>query len=449
MTQTSRIPNILIIIAFLSDLLTPLLIWKGIVPGQLRWLSHGAIALMIVFVPFRMLAFNRIPVIFWVVVVFSLIGIFTALFSGQGLAPTIWGWWLMFQYPLVCIYSYLEPKWPGGFSKNLMRILMLTLFFEVTIQFGQYLTGEIPGDNLAGTFGENGTGNLLLFLVLVFCFALGEWIENQRWFTLFLALVFGFSASVLGEMKLFLIIMAILGIVTFFLFAFKTKRLLNLVPYTLVMSLLISVFIPVYDTIIPSAREIPIERYFQDEQLLDKYLNLTNRSSDQKSQFVDLGRNYAFTYGWNQISSDPFSMIFGYGIGARSESKTMGIVGRALTQSSVGITSGTSLLVIMQETGLLGLFVLLIFIIGVNSTLLKQIGRHNGLDSNGLRYGLILFTFFWPLWIWYNAAWSLRVPMLIYWTVLGYVLRIPATSRDSNYAVSRLGTHLNDGSLKA
>lgn len=449
MTQTTRIPNILFIIAFLSDLLTPFLIWKGIVPGQLRWLSHGAIALMIVLVPFRMLAFNRIPAVFWVIVVLSLIGIFTALFSGQGIAPTIWGWWLMFQYPLVCIYAYLEPGWSEGFSKYLMRILMLTLIFEVTIQFGQYLMGEIPGDNLAGSFGDHGTGNLLLFLVLVFCFALGNWIENQRWFTLFLALVFGFSASVLGEMKLFLIIMGVLGIVTFFLFALKIKRLLNLIPYVLVMSILMSVFIPVYDTIIPSAREIPIERYFQDEQLLDKYLNLTNRSPDPMSNYFDLGRNYAVTYGWDQISTDPFSLIFGYGIGARSESKTMGIIGRALTQSSVGITSGTSLLIIMQETGLLGLLILVLFIISVISALFKQIGQQKGMDSNGLRYGLILFTLFWPLWIWYNAAWSLRVPMLIYWTVLGYVLRISGDSRESTYTVSRLETHLNEGTQKA
>jgi hypothetical protein len=250
-------------------------------------------------------------------------------------------------------------------------------------------------------------------------------------------------------MKLFLIIMGILGFVSFILFAFKTKRLLNLIPYALIMSLLVSVFIPVYDQIIPSAREIPIERYFQDEQLLEKYLNLTNRSPDLKSNYYDLGRNYAVTYGWDQIDSDPFTLIFGYGIGARSESKTMGIVGRALMQSRVGITSGTSLLIIMQETGLLGLGVLAIFIVSVVTTLFKQINRYTRSESNGLRYGIILFTLFWPLWIWYNAAWSLRVPMLIYWTVLGFVLRFPGTSQEISHLAAKIDTHLKQVSLRA
>ena len=42
-------------------------------------------------------------------------------------------------------------------------------------------------------------------------------------------------------------------------------------------------------------------------------------------------------------------------------------------------------------------------------------------DANGLRYGLIIFTLLLPLWLWYNAAWTLRVPMLLYWSTLGYV----------------------------
>jgi hypothetical protein len=445
MSQTTKLPNSLIILAFLADLLTPLLIWKGILPGGFRWISHAAVILMIGLVPIRMLAFNRIPVSFWIIVVLSLVGIFTAIFTGQGFAATMWGWWLMFQYPLVGLFAYLQPDWPKGFSKKFLTLIVCVLMLEVFVQLGQYFTGETPGDNLAGTFGENGTSHLILFLNLVLCFALGDWLEKQRWTFLAPTLVFGFSASILGEIKFFLVVMGFLGLFASVFYAFKSKRLLNLIPYALLMSLFVLIFIPAYNLIVPSARDIPVDRYFRDEQLVEKYLNLTIRTPNMGSTYYDLGRNYAASYGWDQITSDPFTLIFGYGIGARSESKTLGIVGRALEQGNLGITSGTSLLIIMQETGLLGLFSLLVFMIAVVSNLYKQSRMHPDSDINGLRYGLILFTLLWPLWLWYNTAWILRVPMLIYWVILGYVMGKVERKQVLNPVVSEFRTQLVRG----
>lgn len=422
MSKSSKIPNLLLTLAFLADLLTPILIWKGIVPGGFRWISHVAIVIMIALVPFRMLAFNRIPFSFWIIIILSLVGIFSAFFSGQGIAPTIWGWWLMFQYPLVCLFTFLQPEWPKGFPKFFLTVITATLALEVLVQSGQYLAGEIPGDNLAGTFGDHGTGNLVIFLILVVCFAFGDWIQNRRWIFLAPSLIFGFLASILGEMKLFLPVLAILGILTMFFYAVKSKRFLDLIPYSFLLTFLLVIFIPVYDLIVPSATEIPVDRYFYDQQLVDKYLNFSIKSPDMRSNYYDLGRNYAASYGWNQIKDDPFTLVFGYGIGARSESKTLGIVGRALTQGNLGITAGTSMLIITQETGLLGMVTLLVFMIVVITSLLKQINFHTKSDANGLRYGLIIFTILWPLWLWYNTAWSLRVPMLLYWAILGYVI---------------------------
>ena len=244
---------------------------------------------------------------------------------------------------------------------------------EVLVQLGQYFLGEIPGDNLAGTFGENGTGHLILFLNIVLCFAMGDWLENQRWTFLAPTLGLGFIASILGEIKFFLVVMGIMGILASFFYALKSKRLLKLIPYSILMSLFAVIFIPAYNLIIPSARNIPVDRYFRDAQLVEKYLNLTIRSSDMRTNYYDLGRNYAAIYGWDQITNDPFTLIFGYGIGARSESKTLGIVGRALEQGDLGLTSGTSLLIIMQETGLLGLLTLLIFMVAVIRNLFRQI----------------------------------------------------------------------------
>lgn len=421
MNQYSKAPNILLTLAFVADLLTPFLIWQGIVPGILRWISHGAIFIMILAVMMRMLAFKRIPFTFWIIFLLSVIGIATAMLTGQGVQPTIWGWWLMYQFPLVCLFCYLQPTWPKKFAGGFLTAMIVVVGLEVLVQLFQYLTGEIPGDNLAGTFGENGTGNLVLFLVIVLCFCLGDWLENRRWINLAIILIFGVISSVLGEMKLFYMAVFILGFMTIFFFALKGKHLWTFIPYSFLLMTVMIIFIPVYNAVVPSAREIPLERYFYDPQLLTKYLNLANRVPTGSVVFYDLGRNYAASYAWDQISTDPQTMILGYGLGARSESKTLGILGRALIEGNLGATSGTSLLVLLQETGLSGMFVFAIFILIVIVKLFLDIRSYPGSDINGLRYGLILFTIFWPVWIWYNAAWSLRVPMLIYWAILGFV----------------------------
>jgi hypothetical protein len=420
--KDSKLPNILLVLAFAADLLTPYLIWQGYVPGVVRWVSHAAILLMIMAVFLRMLVFNRIPFAFWIIFLLSVIGISTAVFSGQALSTTLWGWWLMYQFPLVAIFSALQPGWPKGFPKKLMTALTLAVALQVFVQIFQYIGGEIPGDNLAGTFGENGTGNLVLFLVIVLSFSLGEWIENRRWWNLAIIFILGLASSILGEMKLFYIAIIVLGFTAILLFALKEKKAWKLVPYSFILLALAMLFIPIYNFVVPSAEEIPFERYFYDPQLLSKYLNLVNRMPTGSIVYYDLGRNFAAAYGWEQISSDPATLFLGYGLGARAESKTLGLYGRALTEGDLGLTSGTSLLVIMQETGLLGMLSFLLFIVLVLIKLFKDIRAYPDSELNGFRYGLILFSIFLPLWVWYNAAWSLRIPMLLYWAILGYAL---------------------------
>ncbi len=415
----SKLPNILLMLAFFADLLTPYLIWQGYIPGLVRWISHAAILFMILAVFMRMLAFNRIPVGFWVIALLSIIGIATAVLTGQAMTTTVWGWWLMYQFPLVAVFAALQPGWPKDFPKKLISALTLLIVFEVVVQLFQYATGEPPGDNLAGTFGENGTGALVLFLVVALSFSLGQWIVKGTWLNLAIVLVLGVASSILGEMKLFYLAIIFLGLTAIILSALRGGRLWTFLPYTVLLLAFAMLFIPLYNTIVPSATELPFERYFTDPQLLTKYLNLVNRYPTGSVVQYDLGRNYAATYGWEQISTDPITLMFGYGLGARAESRTLGLYGRALTEGGLGVTSGTSLLVMMQETGVIGMLIFIIFVVFVLVKLFMDIRAFPDSELNGLRYGLILFTIFWPMWVWYNAAWSLRTPMLLYWATLG------------------------------
>jgi hypothetical protein len=369
-----------------------------------------------------MLAFKKIPPAFWVIVFLSGAGMIISILKGQSVITTIWGWWLMFQYPLAGIYLYLEPKWPKEYTKLLINILVAVLAFEVLVQMGQYATGQVPGDQLAGTFGKNGTGNLVLFLILVMCFTLGQWIQTKKWKLLIVALGLSGISSVLGEMKLFYLTVALLALIALFIYIRREKQLWRLLPAITIMILVAGIFVPIYNAIIPSTSGIELQDYLTDPTLLTKYLTFTSRSASQGTYYYDIGRNYAIQYGWEKISSDPLYLLLGYGLGARSESVSLGIAGRALLEGELGFSSGTSLLVMLQEMGLTGMIILGIFILMVVVILMHQVRQNPSSSANALRYGLVFFTLLFPLWLWYNMAWTLRVPMLIYWSTLAYVL---------------------------
>lgn len=419
--QAAKSPSVLLMLAFAVGLLSPLLISEGMAPDVVRWIADICIALMSGLVIFRMLSFNHIPRPFWVIVFLSIVGVLAAIFTGQGIAPTIWGWWLMFQYPLVGLFCYLQPRWPKAFPRPLLVGLVSIAGFELLVQVGQFLMGVVPGDHLAGTFGDNGTGNLVLFLILVLCFSLGHWLHTRRWFMMVIALVIGILSSVLGEMKLFYLVIVLLGGVSLSIFLIFGKQRWRVVPILFLLIIMIAVFIPLYNMIIPSSGDIPLEAYFSDSELLTKYLTFVNRSVSGENYYYDIGRNFAVVYGWEKITSNILYLPFGYGLGARTESKSLGIIGRGLEEGDLGISSGTGMLVMIQEMGIIGMLALAGFIVAVIVRMFKQIRQYPDSHANSLRYGIILFSVFWPLWLWYNMAWNLRVPMLLYWSILGYV----------------------------
>src|SRR5512140_832839 len=75
------------------DLLTPFLIWKGVLPPAVRWGSHMAIALMMLISILRMLRQDRIPRLFWLVPAAAVLWGAVAMGRGQGPSATVWGLW--------------------------------------------------------------------------------------------------------------------------------------------------------------------------------------------------------------------------------------------------------------------------------------------------------------------------------------------------------------------
>jgi len=416
--------DLLLAVAFATDLFAPFLIRYGILPAYARWVSHAAVAMMTLGAYARMMVFDRVPGVVWVIVANSAIGVTVALCQGQGIVPTAWGWWIMFQFPLVGLYAYLQPKWPDRFPQRLRTACAFILGMQVIVQTGQYVTGESIGDGVSGTFGPRGTGDLVVFALLVLCLVLGHWLAHREWQALVLVLGMGIFVAVLGGMKFYPFAALALGVLSSVVFIFQTRRLWKLVPYVVLIGTVVVAFIGFYNLVRPTALSLPLEKYLEPQTFI-KYTHRADRTLVQGKYYYDIGRNYALAYGWNSILSDPTTFLFGMGLGARGESRSLGTAGAALLRGNLGLATGTSLLVIMQEVGLVGMVVLGCFIVWTVVVLFKGVKNYPQSNAVELRYGLLLFSLLWPLWLWYNTAWINRPAMLIYWSALGYVLSEP------------------------
>ena len=417
----------LLLVALAADLITPFLIWKGALPAFTRWVSHAAVAVAMIGAYVRMMVFDRVPRAVWLIVWLSATGIVVAVLRGQGIAATIWGWWIMFQFPLAAVFVYLQWDWPRSPAQGLRLVCTAILAAEVIIQIGQYLTGEPPGDNLAGTFGYHGVAKLMLFTVFVLCLALGQWLADGRWKNLVLVLALGGVSSVLSALKLFPFAVFVLAMVALGLYALRHGQPVKMACYALLIVAVVGIFFRLYNAVVPPVQGArPLESYLDAGTLSEYFGGLTPASgSGRYSERYFLGRNYAVSYGWEAIQRDPSTLLFGMGLGARGESRTLGTAGVGLLEGGLGLTTGTTLLVMMQELGLVGMAILGGFALWTVVTLFAEIRRNPLSGATELRYALLLFSLLWPLWLWYTSMWLFRVPMLLYWGALGYVLVEP------------------------
>lgn len=411
------------ILAVSVDLFTPYLIWIGFLPAELRWGSHAALAAMILVSVFRMLVYNRIPLSFLTILFVSAFWSFVAIGHGQGLASTVWGVWLLFQFPFAYLFMVLQPEPTKRLPEYLRMFFISILGLELLFQLVQFASGVAPGDDLSGLFGRNGTGNLALFDLFACCVFFGHWIMTRRSLSLLAVLFMSLLSSVLGEMKLFPVAVTAIGLMAVVIYAFKYRSPGKMLVYLTLIMITLFVFVSLYNMVIPEADESDssLQSYITNPAKLMNYLNQAQSYAKGEDVYTDIGRGYAVQLGWSSLQRDPITFLFGYGIGTRSESQALGTAGVALTTGYLGMSVGTSLLVMMQEMGVVGLALLAGFIFWTLFTLTRDIHYDSGSPATGLRYALILFSILWPLWLWYAVTWTMRVPMLLYWFSLGYV----------------------------
>ncbi|MEM7330581.1 MAG: hypothetical protein AAF490_00725 [Chloroflexota bacterium] len=409
----------LILASFSVDFFTPYLVRMRILPNSVRFLADAAILGLFVLLLFRSIVFDKIPLplflIFAILAVWGLV----ATYEGQPLLATLWGAWRLFKYPIIGILTYLQPFWPDNFHETLRIGCLRLLQVNISLQIFQYASGDIPGDHLSGFFGKHGVSPLLFLIIFCLAVALGRWLAESKWDMLLWVLPLGAVASGLGEMKLFPFVVVALSSVTFVVQLLRGRQYQKLFFYVVFVAIVTVSFGMFYNTVVAEARgTLRIEEYLNVETL-DEYLN---RSYRRDNGNYYLGRGFALQLGWDTIQRDGTTFLFGMGVGTRSESTTLGVAGAGLVESVYGLNSGTSLLVMMQEFGVVGLVLFEIIMLWSVFVLWLSVEKNSKSPYNTLRFAIMLLSLLWPIWLWYSQTWTFGVFMTLYWGTLGYLL---------------------------
>ena len=416
---TKQWPVRLLMLFFAMELLLPFLIWRGGLPRVLDFMKEPVAAAMALLVVFYMLAKDRIPRVVPVILAVTLIWGLVAAFEGQAVGATAWGWWKFFVYPLVGLFAYLVIKWPEDFSDTWLKLLIGIMAFEVLVQLIRFALGEVPGDSLAGTFGDHGMTAQTMFNLLIISLGFGHWMATRTWKLLLLALVLGLVSSMLNVTKFYIPVVVLLGIGAFALQTIRGGHVRQLFVFVGVFTVLGTAAIPLFNNFVAEERGLaPLQTYLEPGRLEQYLFNDGDGDTDGK---YNLGRMLSITYAWQIIQRDPTTTLFGMGLGARSSSAGLGIEGVGLENDIYGGATGTGLLIMIQEFGVVGLVVFYAFCVVISWLLYRDTKRHRDLSLQALQFGLILYTLSWPIWLWYQKSWTFGVMMTLYWVTLGFV----------------------------
>jgi O-antigen ligase len=238
------------------------------------------------------------------------------------------------------------------------------------------------------------------------------------WRYLVSSLVLGAIASSLGSMKLFPAAVLSLAGIAIAVHLIRARYISRLIKMIVVLVLVVIGFVYIFNSVADGVAAREIQEYL-DPTLLNHYLGVYDSSV---IGVYKTGRNSEAVYVWDKNLQDPLTFLFGKGIGARAESSTLGISGSYFESSFYPTGAGKSLPVLLQETGLIGMLTLAALCVAIIKALYKKARSNGDTDMAAIQYGLIAFTALWPLWLWYQPVWIQAIPMLLYWTSIGFAL---------------------------
>lgn len=411
----------LLAILLFAELIVPFFLWKAGLPASTDFFREVVAAAIVGLVFAFMLLRDRIPGALLLILGITLIWGMLALLEGQAMAPTAWGWWRLFKYPLIGIFAYLVPRWPADFARWFFRFCVGLLIFEIGVQLVQFAMGAPPGDSLAGTFPWKGVGPFTMFVFFVVCLGFGHWLATHQAKGLLLIIALGTVGAMLSVTKFYLMAVALLGVATLVLHLVRGGRFRQLFLYVALFILSAAIFLPVYNTFIANTRGLkPLQEYLTMDSL-EGYLFSDGKGAEDGK--YNLGRGLAITYAWQQISGDPVTTLFGFGLGSRTSSIALNVSGRVLDDDLYGGVNAATLGTWIQEFGLVGVGLFLCLNIWMAWKMLRHARHVDDPYLATLEYGLALFTLMWPLWLWYQKPWVSGVMMTLYWVGIGFVFQ--------------------------
>jgi len=426
---TSDFTLLLFATAVIFELTIGVLLYYRLVPGVLRWIGDMFVFMMFGVTLLRMLKLDRIPQVLLLLISITLIGVTVAAWEGQAVAATVWGWWNLFKYPMVALFVYLSSDWPPSLARLYYRFCFFVLGLQIVFQVLQFLSGEPPGDNLTGTFGRQATHPLSTYMFLTLGLALGYWLVYRDWKVLGYVALGTMVVSAFGAIRFFPIGAAIITLFAAVLYLARGRHLDRSFFFMAAAITALLLFPLLYNKIVAGSGPVRTwQETIMDTNKTEDYFN--GLVYDADADIYRLGRNYSLRYGWEALQRDTTTLLFGYGIGARSYSSSLGVIGIRNRLSALGVVSGTTAFVMIEELGIVGLSMLALFFIWL-SIRLWRCGRNECADEDlrVMAYGLLLFTLLWPVLFWYDRSWDYSVAMLLYWGGIGYAFRICASYR--------------------
>lgn len=403
------------------ELIWPFLLWQAGLRQRADFTKEIVAGVIVALTLLFILVRNRIPGGVLLMLGVTLIWGLIAAFEGQAITVTFWGWWRLFKYPILAFFIYMMARWPSDGARLIFKFLVITLAFEVVVQLGQFAMGQPPGDSLAGTFGNKGVGPYSMFIFFTVSIALGHWLATGEWKVLGLVLLLGFVATTLSVTKFYLFATAVLLAFALVLHLVRGGRFRHLFLYVALFILAGAAFVPIYNNFIAATRGLkPLQDYLT-RGAIEGYLFKEEESSELGR--YKLGRGGAVVYAWQQIQRDRTTTLFGYGMGSRSYSQTLGIAGATLEDDLYGGGGNTGLGVWIQEYGLIGMGLFMAMNFWIMGKLFRHARRTSDPYQATLAFGLLIFTFFWPMWLWYHKVWIFGVMMICYWVTLGFVMQ--------------------------
>jgi hypothetical protein len=411
----------LLALLFILEALTPFLQWPIGLPRAITAGMEAAAALLVLFAFAFMLKEDKIPKIVPLILGITLIWGIVSVFEGQSPAALAWGWWRMFKYPLVGLFTYLYIDSPKDFARWFIRFCVMLLIFQVGVQLVMYAMGYPINDDLAGTFGRKGVMQFTMMLFFVVSIGMGYWLATQKWKLLLFLLTVGLVGSTLNATKFYLLGIVVLLAATLLIHLIRGSQIRQLVVFAVLLAMAAAIAVPLYNNFLVNQQGLPPLQDYLKPEVMERYLFVEAEVADTGTYYF--GRGMAISYAWQQIQRDATTTLFGFGLGSRSSSTVLGVAGASLQSDLYGGVSTTTLSTWIQEYGLVGTLLFQAIAIWIVIQLFRFVRRTSDPYQAALAYGLILFTLFWPLWFWYHKAWLAGVMLILYWVSLAYLFR--------------------------